>query len=89
MDPASMSPEMMASMQKTMADPAMMGMMKNMVSSIAPEDLANMLGQQGVQVTPEQVENLDQKLLTLTLRLTSTFELYRQILSWSVGESMA
>ena len=49
------SPQMMEQMQKHLSDPATADMISTFVQTIKPEDLAGILKQSGMDVTPEQV----------------------------------
>lgn len=48
-------PQMMEQMQKHLSDPATADMITTFVQTMKPEDLAGILKQSGMDVTPEQV----------------------------------
>ena len=53
--PPQVPPQMMEQMQKHLSDPATADMITTFVQTMKPEDLAGILKQSGMDVTPQQV----------------------------------
>lgn len=74
-----MTPQMMDQMQKHLSDPATADMISTFVQTMKPEDLAGILKQSGMAVTPEQVQALSDCCSACfdSMAFSSSAELYR------------
>ena len=90
--------DMMATMRKQMADPAMLKSMQSMLSSMDPETLAGMMRSSGMNVTPEQAKKMvdsmgglsDRQLewiSRLTAAVNAVVEVYQRAKAWAMANT--
>jgi len=93
------NPEMMAHMQKVMAEPETMKKMQDVLKNMDDETLASMMSQGGMKMTPEQARkmanhmgNLDDKQLELIGRLirgvSTVAVMYKKTKAWMASNAM-
>ena len=95
-DPGSLPPDMMNTMRKQLADPAMLRSMQSMLKGMDPASLASMMSASGMQMSPEQAQKMvdtmggvSDKQLAWIARLTALInfiiDAYQRVKAWALS----